>query len=235
MSRRIRASGLSKRYGTLLALDGVGFEVAEGQSIALIGPNGAGKSSLLRIFGGITRPDSGLLEGLADFRSSYVPDGIEFPRGSSALSWLAFAARIKGAATGRREALSLASRALESLGLGAHAHREAALFSRGMKQRLLFAQALIGGPELLLMDEPASGLDPVWTIEWKQRLGALKAGGATIIFSTHRIDDASALSDRLLLLDGGKILLDEDSAAWRGGEEGDAERRFLSLLGRRAA
>jgi ABC-type multidrug transport system ATPase subunit len=104
-----------------------------------------------------------------------------------------------------------------------------------MKQRLLFAQALIGEPDILLLDEPASGLDPLWTIEWKETLRALKAGGATILFSTHRIDDAVEMADRILLIDKGKLLRDEDPGAWRHADAGGQERRFLSFVGRGAA
>jgi len=232
MSRLILASGLSKRYNAVLALNEVGFEIAEGQSLAFIGPNGAGKSSLLRILAGISRADSGILSGLEAFRAAYVPDSLDFPAGGSAFAWLSFVARLKGAAKGSREAAALAGRALESMGLTERARRPAAGFSRGMKQRLLFAQALIGEPDLLLLDEPASGLDPLWTIEWKDTLCDLKRAGATIVFSTHRIDDAFEMADRVLLFDRGKLLRDEAPGAWRSGGEIAPERRFLSLVGR---
>jgi ABC-type multidrug transport system ATPase subunit len=235
MPKRIRVEGLRKRFGPVMALDGLSFDLEEGQCVALIGPNGAGKSSLLRLLAGIARSDGGRIEGLESFRSSYIPDSLEFPAGSSALAWLAYLARLKGAAKGRREAELSAMRALGSLGLSAHAEREAASLSRGMKQRLLFAQALLGGPDLYLMDESSSGLDPVWTIEWKARVEALKSVGATIVFSTHRLEDAAALGDRIFLLSRGRLLRDEGAFAWRSGGERRAERRFLDLIGEGAA
>jgi ABC-type multidrug transport system ATPase subunit len=104
-----------------------------------------------------------------------------------------------------------------------------------MQQRLLFAQALLGSPDLYLMDESASALDPLWAIEWKTRVAALKEVGATVLFSTHRLEDAAALGDRVFLFDRGRLLRDEQGAAWRSGEERDLDRRFLGIVGNGAA
>ena len=235
MSRLIHAEGLTKRFGPTLALDSLSFDLIEGRSVALIGPNGAGKSSLLRILAGISRPDSGTVTGLESFRVSYIPDKLEFPAGFSALSWLSYVSRLKESAKGRRKSEREAMRALESLGLGSYADREAARLSRGMQQRLLFAQALLGGPDLYLMDESASALDPLWAIEWKSRVAALKAVGATVLFSTHRLEDAAALGDSILLFDRGRLLREEEGAAWRSIGEGGLDRRFLELVGSGAA
>jgi len=234
-ARFLRVSALSKRYGALLALDGVSFEVGEGQCLALIGPNGAGKSSLLRILGGTARADSGKVEGIESFRLAYVPDRLEFPSSTSALDWLVFLARLKGAARRRPEADAVARRALESVGLGDVADKEASGLSRGMQQRLLFAQALLGEPDIVLMDEPASALDPIWAIDWKEKLASLRRSGTTVIFSTHRVGEASALADRVLLFHRGRLLRDEASGYWRAFGEGGAERRFLELVGGGAA
>jgi len=235
MSRLIHAEGLTKRFGSTLALDGLSFDLREGQSVALIGPNGAGKSSLLRLLAGISRPDSGTIEGLESFSASYIPDKLEFPAGFSALSWLSYIARLKDPERSRRKAEREATRALESLGLGSSAEREASRLSRGMQQRLLFAQALLGSPDLYLMDESASALDPLWAIEWKTRIAALRDVGATVLFSTHRLEDASALGDRIFLFDRGRLLRDEEGAAWRLRGERDLDRRFLELVGSGAA
>ena len=235
MSKLIRALGLTKRFGLTLALDDLTFDLSEGQCVALVGPNGAGKSSLLRLLAGISEADSGSIVGLDAYRASYVPDSLEFPAGVSALSWLSYVARLKGAAESRGKAERATMHALESLGLASHANREAVRLSRGMRQRLLFAQALLGSPDLYLMDESASALDPLWAIEWKTRVGALKSVGATIIFSTHRLEDAAALGDRVFLMGGGRLIGEEDGSAWRSLGPGALDRRFLELLGSGAA
>lgn len=233
--RSVRVVGLSKRFGRLLALREVGFELLEGQGVALIGPNGAGKSSLLRILAGASSPDAGSVEGLEAFSSAYVPDALEFPSSVTVLEWMAYAARLKGAASKRRDALSAAEEALAAVGLSESRDREASTLSRGMKQRLAFAQALLGEADLYLMDEPASALDPLWAIDWKEKIADLRSRGATILFSSHRIDEAVALSDRVLLFGAGRIVSDEPASAWRpsgaGFAAGFAERRFRNLVG----
>ena len=210
----LKVNGLCKRYGPVLALDRVSFEVEGGSSLALVGPNGAGKSSLLRIMAGAARPDSGRILGLELCRRAYVPDGLVFPQATSALDWLEFLARLKGAAS-RLEARSQAERALGRFGLAENASAPATGLSRGMQQRLLLAQASLGEPDLLLMDEPASALDPAWSAEWRAMIAGLRRRGATVLFSTHRLEDALELSDRVLLFRGGKLERDVTPEAWR--------------------
>ena len=164
-----------------------------------------------------------------------MPDNLEFPAGASALSWLVYMARLKCVADSRSKAERAATLALESLGLAAHAGREAAGLSRGMRQRLLFAQALLGNPDLFLMDESASALDPLWAIEWKMQVATLKSEGATIIFSTHRLEDAAALGDRVFLMGGGRLVCEEAGLAWRSLGPRALDRRFLELVGSGAA
>jgi ABC-type multidrug transport system ATPase subunit len=223
--RKIVAEGLVKRHGSLLALDGVGFELEERRSLAVVGPNGAGKSSLLRILAGVSLPDEGRIAGLEDFRVGYLPDTLDLPAGASAKSWLAWLARLKGAVRGRRAANDLALRVLAEAGLAEAAGRDAATFSRGMKQRLAFAQAILGEPDLLIMDEPTSALDPVWATWWRERLLRLRSSGTTLILSTHRLDELDELSDSFILLLEGKVASDEDSSAWLAEAEGGRAAR----------
>lgn len=224
----LKVEDLCKRYGPVLALDRVSFEVEGGSSLALVGPNGAGKSSLLRILAGAARPDSGRIFGLRLCRCAYVPDGLVFPQTTSALDWLKFLARLKGAAS-RREARCQAERALERFGLAKVASAPVAGLSRGMQQRLLLAQASLGEPDLLLMDEPASALDPAWSAEWRAMIWGLRRRGATVLFSTHRLEDALELSDRVLLFRDGNLERDVTPEAWRSASEAEP---FLPWTGR---
>jgi ABC-type multidrug transport system ATPase subunit len=206
--REIRVTGLTKRYGKKTALDRVSLRVNAGETIAFCGLNGAGKSTLLRILAGALRPTEGLVEGLSGFRPGYMPDAVQFPRGVRGGEWLSHIASLKGVPE------SEAREILAEMGLEKAGREEAASYSRGMLQRLLFAQALLGSPDLVLMDEPQNGLDPFWAHEWKLRVKELRDRKVTVVFSSHRLGDALETADRMVLFHRGRIIGDDLPSTW---------------------
>ena len=210
----IRARGLTKRFGELLAVDHVDLSIESGECFGLLGPNGAGKTTLVRMIHAASPPSGGSLEVLGvrmdrdpaavKRRLGVVPQEENLDLDLSALENLLVFARYydmpKGAARQRAEAL------LEFLSLSSRGGSPITELSGGMKRRLLIARALLHSPSVLLLDEPTTGLDPqarhlVW-----QRLRQLKAQGVTQVLTTHYLEEAAQLCDRIALMDGGRIL-----------------------------
>ena len=204
----IEARGLGKRYGDVVAVDDLSFHVEAGETFALIGPNGAGKTTTLKMLLGLTHPDRGTLalgpEGRSprDARTRHalgsVPQRVEFPPGRTVTDVLAFFAALRGlppAAIGR---------ALERVGLAAHAARRASELSGGYAQRLSLAQALLGDPALLVLDEPTASLDPEATWEFRTLVESLQREGATIVLSSHLLAEVERVADRVLILVDGR-------------------------------
>ena len=209
----IRVEGLTKRYGSLTAVDGLSFDVEPGETFALIGPNGAGKTTTLKVLLGLTRPDAGRVAlgeaGLApaDARArhdlGYVPQRVEFPPGRTVSEVLAFFADLRGLPR------SAVGRALDRVGLADHAGRRANELSGGYTQRLSLAQALLGDPALLVLDEPTASLDPEATWEFRSLLEQLRREHKTVILSSHLLSEVERVADRvLILLDGRRVALE---------------------------
>ncbi len=204
----IRVERLRKRYGAVTALDGLSFEVARGETFALIGPNGAGKTTTLKCLLGLVRPDAGAIalgeEGrapddpLARRAMGYVPQRVEFPAGRTSADVLGFFAALRGLG---RDAVDAA---LDRVGMRALAGRRASELSGGYVQRLSLAQALLGDPALLVLDEPTASLDPQATWEFRSLVLALKAQGKTIVLCSHLLAEVERLADRVLILVGGR-------------------------------
>jgi Cu-processing system ATP-binding protein len=202
--------GVTRRYGDIYAVDDVSLSIAPGEVFGLIGHNGAGKSTLFKMMLGLLPPTKGeirvggqAVRG-ARFRDvrrriAYLPENIVFYDNLTGLETLAFFAQLKGADA--RTCLPL----LEKVGLGAAARRAVRGYSRGMRQRLGFAQALLGGPDILFLDEPTSGLDPEATREFYQILEELKEQGVTTILSSHHLAEIQDRLDRLALMTKGRI------------------------------
>ena len=193
-----------------MALDGVDLEVAEGQVRGLVGPNGAGKTTLLGLLLGLARADAGDLEILGSpvRRRLALPEGgAGFVDGPglypSLTAWqnLAALARLRGDARPGR-----IGDALEQVGLTAVANDRVRGFSLGMRQRLGLAAALLTRPRLLVLDEPANGLDPAGTRHVHQVLTALAAQGTAVVLSSHRMDDLAALCSEVTLLATGRVV-----------------------------
>jgi ABC-type multidrug transport system ATPase subunit len=204
----IRVEGLAKRWGAVRAVDGLSFAVEPGETFALIGPNGAGKTTTLKCLLGLVRPDAGLIavgpEGLApdDPRArasiGWVPQRTDYPAGRTAEEVLGFFAALRGLAP------SAVGAAIERVGLGEYAKRRANELSGGYAQRLSLAQALLGDPSLLVLDEPTASLDPQATWEFRSLVLDLKAQGRTILLCSHLLDEVERVADRVLILVGGK-------------------------------
>ena len=206
----IRVEGLVKRYKKTVALDGLGFQVPSGAITGFLGPNGAGKTTTFRSLLGLTSIDSGQIEvlgrempgGLVEVTKK-VGAIIEEPGLIRALSGrinLQVAADQLGFGHERIGEL------LEFVELQNDAGRKVDEYSKGMRQRLSLAAALIGDPELLLLDEPLDGLDPAGQRAFRARLRDIADGGQTVVISSHDLADVEALADYVIVLDHGKLV-----------------------------
>ncbi len=205
----IRATDVRKAYGGRQVLDGVSFEVSRGELFALLGPNGAGKTTTVEILEGYRRPDGGRVEVLD---LDPVRDGRRLrPRIGLMLQEGGVDPR-----TTPREALRLYARfyrdpedpdeLLELVDLGRVATTRYRRLSGGEKQRLGLALALVGRPELLVLDEPTAGMDPAAKQATRERIAALRAAGTSILLTTHELGDVERLADHVAVLDRGRIV-----------------------------
>ena len=210
----IRAEDLRKRYGDRVALDGVSFTVNAGEVVGLLGPNGAGKTTALSILSGVIAPDSGRASiakhdlatdpRLARRSLGLVPQSLALYPTLTALENLLFWGRIQGMASS--DALTHARTLLDEVGLGDRADDEVNEFSGGMMRRLNIACGMMHFPAAIMLDEPTVGVDP----QSRGRIfavveAAAQAGGA-ILYSTHYMEEAERLCDRIVLIDHGKIV-----------------------------
>ncbi|WP_051331025.1 ABC transporter ATP-binding protein [Aneurinibacillus terranovensis] len=218
----IHIQQISKTYGNKTALHSLTAEIVPGMCTALCGGNGAGKSTLLYMLAGILKPDSGKISGMEQYTVGYMPDHLSLPTGVSARHWLLYLAKLKQVRKQRVDEV------LDVTGLLEVADREPSTYSRGMMQRLLFAQMILGKPDVLLMDEPGNGLDPFWVEEWKDWVQRYREKGATIIFSSHLLHDVLAVADHILLIHRGHLLANETADTWRE-DSRTPEQRFLEM------
>jgi ABC-2 type transport system ATP-binding protein len=213
---------VSKRYGTKLALDQLSLTVEPGEIVGFLGPNGAGKTTALHLALGFLRPSAGQGEmfgrpfgdATARRRLGFISDKpVFFPGNADAA--IAIAATFSGAGVTR----AAIREALTAVGLG-QARGDVRKFSRGMQQRLALAQALIHKPQLLLLDEPISALDPQSTLEVLGLLQRLRDQGVAVLLSSHQPEAVATIADRLLLLDQGRELLSGRTAELLRGSGG---------------
>ncbi|SNY34738.1 ABC transporter ATP-binding protein [Paractinoplanes atraurantiacus] len=213
MASLIRARGLIKRFGDFTAVDGIDVDVRRGEAFGFLGPNGAGKSSTMRMIGCVSPPSGGVLEilGLDPVRDGpairaklgVCPQLDNLDIELTVRENLTTYARFFGIA--RKVARRRADELLEFVQLTERADSKVEPLSGGMKRRLTIARALVNEPEIVLLDEPTTGLDPqarhlVW-----ERLFRLKQQGVTLVLTTHYMDEAEQLCDRLVVMDGGRI------------------------------
>jgi ABC-2 type transport system ATP-binding protein len=209
-SPAIRVSDLHKRYGRTEALRGLDIEIPSGQLTGFLGPNGAGKTTTFRAILGLTKPDEGDIEILGLPVPQSLPEIVkqvgvivEEPGLIKSLNGrtnLAVAADTLGFGHERIEEL------LEFVGLTADAHRKAGDYSKGMRQRLALAAAMLGDPKLLILDEPLDGLDPAGQHAFRARLRDLAAQGKTVVVSSHDLGDIEALADHVVVIDQGRLV-----------------------------
>jgi ABC-2 type transport system ATP-binding protein len=205
----IRARRITKSFGEVVALDGVDLDVAQGQIHGLVGPNGAGKTTLLGLLLSLAVADGGSLEilGTPVKRALAAPDGVAgFVDGPGLYPSLTARQNLAALARLRAESGDNIDDVLAQLGLADVADEKANGFSLGMRQRLGLAAALLTRPRLLVLDEPANGLDPSGTRHVHNVLTRLAADGTTVILSSHRMDDVEALCSEVTILSLGRVV-----------------------------
>ncbi len=211
----IQCQGLTKRYGQTIALDALNLNVSEGSVVGFLGPNGAGKTTTLRILAGLSSTTSGrawvaghpvgLHSPPLQRCIGYLPDQPVFYGWMTGWEYLTFVGNIFG--LGGREVRRRCEALLALVELTAVARRRIGGYSRGMKQRLGIAQALINQPKVLLMDEPTSALDPLGRIEVLETLLRLKEQQTTVFLSTHILADAERVCDQVAIINKGRLLV----------------------------
>jgi ABC-2 type transport system ATP-binding protein len=213
---RIVFDNVSKFYGEVLGVNRVRLAIPPGIT-SLVGPNGSGKSTLMNLAAGLLHPTEGTIRvrGLCPddperlFRTvGYCTQYDAFPRGFTGRRFLTAFLRVRGHA--RAEAAALAHRALERVGLLEAAERKVAAYSKGMRQRIKLAQALAHDPEVLLLDEPLNGLDPMARAEIIALFRELADGGRHVIVSSHILHEVDLISDQVVLLNEGYVVAEGD-------------------------
>ena len=224
MRATIEVRGLRKSFGPTLALDGMTFTVAPGQVTGFIGPNGAGKTTTMRVILGLDAPDAGTaLVGGQRYAALHRP--------LTHLGSLLDAAALQPSRTGRNHLLWLAhsqgldaarvDAVLEQAGLDKAARRKAGGYSLGMRQRLGIAAALLGDPPVLLLDEPANGMDPEGIVWMRGLLRSLAAQGRALLVSSHLMSELQDTADHLVIVGRGKVIADTSVAALLAAASGD--------------
>ena len=211
----IEAKGLTKTYGSAVAVDHISFNVGRGEIFGLLGPNGAGKTTTILMLLGLTEISGGEVSVLGfnpareplsvKRRVGYLPDMVGFYDGLSAADNLRYTARLIGFRLAERE--KRIADALERVGLAEHAEQRVATFSRGMRQRLGLAEILMKGAQIAILDEPTSGLDPHATTELLGIIRGFKAEGVSVLLSSHLLERVQSVCDRVALFSAGKIAL----------------------------
>ena len=226
MTGIVRATGLVKRYDRTLAVAGLDLDIAQGEIFGLVGPNGAGKTTILRILATLLVPDQGDAEiaGASVRRNpndvrrviGFMPDSFGVYDDMRVWEYLDFFARCYGISAERRR--RMIGDLLELVDLGPKRDAYVQTLSRGMQQRLCLAHALVHDPSVLLLDEPASGLDPRARVELRELLRELRSLGKTIIVSSHILPELEELCTSVAIVDHGQVLAH--------GKVADIERRL---------
>lgn len=211
----IRARGLTKSYGPVVAVDHIDLEVGAGEIVGILGPNGSGKTTTILMLLGLTEPSAGRAE-VAGFdplreplevkrRVGYLPDQVGFYDALSARDNLAYTGRLAGLS--RREIDERFDRALIRVGLPDVGRDRVGTFSRGMRQRLGLAEIVMKRPSIAILDEPTATLDPHSTQEFLGMIRGLKADGTAVLLSSHHLDQVQSVCDRVALFNRGRIVL----------------------------
>ncbi len=224
----LTVSNLSRSYGSFLAVDTVSFSIKPGEIVGLLGHNGAGKTTIMKMLSGYLEPDAGSIEveGLnlaSDAKRiqrllGYLPENLPVYPEMTVADYLDYAADLKGLQGDLKTAEI--RRAVSATDIGAKILAPIATLSRGYKQRVGVAQAILGKPRFLILDEPTNGLDPTQTEHMRQLIREL-AQHATVILSTHIMQEVEALCDRVLIVKGGRLVVDAALADLRQSRELD--------------
>lgn len=217
----LQVDGISKSYGERRAVDGVSFQVRQGQTVGLIGPNGAGKSTTVGMICGLLRPDTGTItldgapvgQGASPAKANigYVPQDLALYEDLPAIDNL----KLFGALYGLKGAhlKQRCDAVLALVNLADRARDKPSTFSGGMKRRLNIAAALLHDPQLLILDEPTVGVDPQSRNAIFDTLETLQAQGRSLIYTSHYMEEVERLADHIVIIDHGRVLADETPAA----------------------
>jgi ABC-2 type transport system ATP-binding protein len=216
---------VTKRYGSLTAVDRISFSVAKGEYFSLLGPNGAGKTTIVKMLLDFIRPTSGTLSvnGISSKDPAcrtavgYLAENPRIPPNLTGWQYLHRCAELLGMR--RSEATEQSGKIVELIGMKGREHTKASTYSRGMIQRFGLGAALTGNPKLLILDEPTSGLDPIGIREIRQLLESLKHQGMTILLNSHLLSEVEKICDTAAIINSGKLLLkDSISSIIKDGE-----------------
>jgi ABC-2 type transport system ATP-binding protein len=237
--RAIVAGNLLKRYGSVTALRDTSFEVTRGTITGFIGRNGAGKTTTLKIVSTLMRPDDGSCQVLGHdalrdpyavrSRIGFLPDNFELPPSLTLREYLDVFAELYGVARGDRP--KRVATALQLTRSDDLAERRLNALSRGEQQRVGLARALIHNPDLLLLDEPAAGLDPHARVELKELLRLLRERGKTVFLSSHVLADIEEICDELVVIRNGNVIFSGDLAGFRRQMRATTRWRVTALNG----
>jgi ABC-2 type transport system ATP-binding protein len=239
MQYTIEAAGLRKAFGDLQVLDGLDLQVAAGTMLALLGPNGAGKTTTVRILTTLVRPDAGRAT-VAGHDVATDPAGVR-----AAISLTGQYASVDEVLTGRenlelmgrlrhlgrRAARRRCDELLEQFDLAGAARRRAGTYSGGMRRRLDLAMSLVGSPRVLFLDEPTTGLDPRSRRDVWDTVAALRASGVTILLTTQYLEEADALADRIVVVDGGRAVAAGTAAELKAAAGAESVALFFASAG----
>jgi len=211
----IKIDNLKRAYGDFMAVDDVSFTIEKGEIIGLLGHNGAGKTTIMKMISGYLEPSSGHIEvdnmDIAKKRSAvqqcigYLPEALPIYPEMSVADYLDYASKLKGLQG--KEARNEIRRAVKATDISSKLLAPIATLSRGYKQRVGVAQAILGNPKLLILDEPTNGLDPTQTQQMRELIKEI-AKDATVILSTHIMQEVDALCDRVLIMRAGELAVD---------------------------
>lgn len=212
MSGTVEIRNVVKRFGKVEAVRDVSFALQEGETVALVGHNGAGKTTLMKLMLGLIRSTSGSIAVLGDDpaagefaarrRLGHLPENVSFNAALTGYETLSFYARLK------REPQQSVKPLLDRVGLTHAAHRRVGTYSKGMRQRLGLAQALLGEPQVLLLDEPTTGLDPALRHSFYEIVEALREKGATLLLSSHALTELEERAGRVIIMSRGVKVAD---------------------------
>ena len=241
MEAAVRIDHVTRRYGDVAAVDDLSLTLGRGEIMGFLGANGAGKTTTIKMMLGLAAPTSGRVEVLGGdpaepkvrARIGYMPEIAYYYPYLNARELLAFYGGLCG--MDARMVRERTDELLETVGLGDAAKRPLKTYSKGMLQRAGIAQALLHDPELLVLDEPFTGLDPLARIHFRNMMRGLREQGKSIFFSSHELGETELLCDTVAIMKKGRAVYQGPVKQLAGDGEGNLERLFLDILGKEDA
>ena len=241
MEAAVRIDHVTRRYGDVAAVDDLSLTLGRGEIMGFLGANGAGKTTTIKMLLGLAEPTSGSVEVLGGnpaepkvrARIGYMPEIAYYYPYLNARELLAFYGGLCG--MDARKVRERTDSLLEAVGLGDAAKRPLKTYSKGMLQRTGIAQALLHDPELLVLDEPFTGLDPLARIHFRNMMRGLREQGKSIFFSSHELGETELLCDTVAIMKKGRAVYQGPVKQLAGDGEGNLERLFLDILGKEDA